>query len=291
MSAQNVPVNKAEQLLLEHLELVERAAQRACRRRGLGREDTEDFVSRVNLKLCENDYAVIRRYKGRSGAKFSTYLVTVVQNEFRDYLDHLWGKWRPAAAAKRMGSVALKLDRLLTRDGFTFDEACQVLSTRKGKEVDLDELEEIAAQIPRRTGRPVEDDQPLPHLPARGKQPDEQLLERERGAARRQVLQVLGEALKDLPAEDRLLVKMRCDRTVAQISRALRMDQKALYRRFYKIYQDLRQALGQDGVTKEALDEALGAEPLPEEGEEPNGEEEAPAGGDRNRPRGPSHEE
>lgn len=291
MPVQDLPVNEAEELLLEHWERVERAAVRACRRRHLGWADTEDFVSRVKVKLCDNDYQVIRRYKGRSGAKFSTYLTSVVQNEILDYLDHLYGKWRPSAAAKRLGSVAVELDRLLTRDGFTFDEACQILSTRHGEAVDPGRLEEIAARLPQRTRRPVQDSEPVPHLSAQGKEPDEHLLEQERGAARRQVLQMLHEALKGLLPEDRLLVKMVCDRTVAQISRALRLEQKPLYRRLEKIYHDLRQELERRGVTQETLAEILRAAPLPEEGEEPARDGEEPAGEARNWPRGPSNEE
>ena len=65
-----------EKLLLESLNDLERIAAFACRRSGFQPADTEDFASFVKLKLIENDYAILRKFEGRSA--FRTWLTIVV---------------------------------------------------------------------------------------------------------------------------------------------------------------------------------------------------------------------
>lgn len=75
-----------DQTFLAHLGYIERVAAHACRRRGFSREEAEEFVSVVKCKLIENDYAVIRKFQGKSS--FRTYLTVVVQWLFLNHLNH-----------------------------------------------------------------------------------------------------------------------------------------------------------------------------------------------------------
>ena len=77
-------------LLVENVDLVDRIVAFICKRYNVGAEETEDFASIVKLKLIENDYAIIRKFEGRS--RFSTFLTTVVQRLFLDYRNSVWGK-------------------------------------------------------------------------------------------------------------------------------------------------------------------------------------------------------
>src|SRR5215467_8018208 len=106
-----------EQVYLEHLATIERAAAHACRRYGLGPEDVEDFTQEVKLKVCADGYAVLRKYQGRS--KLATYLVVVVQHALQDYANHMWGKWRPSEEAKRHRPLGVQLEKLLVCDRFS----------------------------------------------------------------------------------------------------------------------------------------------------------------------------
>ena len=67
------------------------------RRHRLTSEDREDFASFAMLKLVENDYARIKKYRGES--QFKTYLTVVLHRLFLDYRTQKWGKWRPSTTA------------------------------------------------------------------------------------------------------------------------------------------------------------------------------------------------
>ena len=136
-----------DQLFLAHLSLIERASTHACRRRGFSREETQDFVSHVKLKIIGDDYAVIRKFQGKS--TFPTYLTVVINNLFKDHLDHIWSKWRPSAEAERLGPWAIQLEKLF-RDGRTLAEACEILLANHHAEVSRQQLEDIAAKLPLR---------------------------------------------------------------------------------------------------------------------------------------------
>ncbi len=66
-----------EQFFLGHLKLIEEIVSFCCRRSRFSREEAEDFGGHVKVKLIENDYAVIREFRGRSSPK--TYLTTVIR--------------------------------------------------------------------------------------------------------------------------------------------------------------------------------------------------------------------
>src|SRR4051812_23953353 len=127
-----------EQLYLGHLKLIDSVAKHAARRHHFSREETEDFVSTVRYKLSEDNYAVIRKFRGESN--FHTYINMVVQRRFKDYCNHVWGKWRPSAEAERLGKVAVRLDVLLHRERLTLNEACEHLRTNEHVEISREEL-------------------------------------------------------------------------------------------------------------------------------------------------------
>ena len=98
---------------------------RAVVRRGrLLPPDAEDFSQSVQLRFLETGYDAFARFDGRSSLR--TYLTTVVWRLLLDWRTAAYGKWRPSAAARRLGPQAVRLDRLLNRDGLTVDEAIQV---------------------------------------------------------------------------------------------------------------------------------------------------------------------
>jgi RNA polymerase sigma factor (sigma-70 family) len=241
-----------DQLFLAHLSHIERVAAHACRRRGFSREDTEDFVSKVKEKLLEDGYAIIRKFQGKSS--MPTYLTVVVQHLFQDHLNHLWGKWRPSEEAKRLGPLAIQLEKMLTRDRISFDEACETLRTNHHVEASPQELADLAAKLPHRAPpRRMESEEALENRPSEELTPDERVDARERGARRQIVLKILKDALKKLPAEDALLARMSGELKISEIARQLHLDQKPLYRRRETILKTLRQELESQGVRPEEI--------------------------------------
>src|SRR6185295_1916310 len=107
-----------EETYLQHLPTIERIASFVARRNHLNADEAAEFTQEVRFRLFDGDYAIIRKFEGRS--LFSTYLTTVIGRLFHQWRVEQWGKWRPSAEAKRLGDKAIALERLLSRDGYTF---------------------------------------------------------------------------------------------------------------------------------------------------------------------------
>ena len=245
-----------EQLYLGHLKHIDDVARHAARRRHFSRQETEDFASTVRLKLLENDYETIRKFQGKSS--FRTFVTTVVERLMLDYQNHLWGKWRPSAEAERLGRAAVRLEMHLSRDGLTFDEACEVLRMNEGVELSRQELEQIALRLPAHNPpRRMLGEEELAGRPAGGETPVECALGRETAQRKRKILELLSEAIATLPCEDRLIARMRSDFQVARIAKVLELEQKPLYRRVERLLKALRTQLVERGVTAEEITEIL----------------------------------
>jgi RNA polymerase sigma factor (sigma-70 family) len=246
-----------EQLYLANLDLIERIAVHACRRSRLRPEDKEDFVSLVHEKLLDNNYAVIRKFERRENASFATYLDTVIRRLLLDYQNHLWGKWRNSAEAERLGEVAERLEALINRDYYTFDEACKILLNDPKLGVSEAQFDDLRAKLPPRIPRQMIGEEPLLFEPARELRPDQQLEEKEKAVKFRRINMGLSRALDSLSPEDRLLIKMTLKFKVSEIARLQKLEQKPLYRRIDKIHKALEKAMERQGVRREDVKEIL----------------------------------
>lgn len=246
-----------DQLFLAQLAHIERAAEHFARKAGFSREEIEDFVSHVKCKLIENDYSILRKFQGKSSVK--TYLTVVIQRMFQDHLNHIWGKWRPSAEAERLGPLATLLDRLLHRDGYSLDEAYEILRTNHHIEISHQDLANLVDKLPHRNPpRRMEGEETLEDHPDEGLDPAEQAIAKERNARRREILGFLKEAMARLSGEDALLVRMSTRFKVSMIARTLQLEQKPLYRRLEKILKALREDLERRGVRPEEIEKLLG---------------------------------
>lgn len=240
-----------EDTFLTHLPHIDKVVAHLCRKHHFQKEECEDFRGRVRLKLIDDDYAIIRKFQGRSSLK--TYLTTVVSNEMKDFLNHLWGKWRHSTEAQRLGPVAIRLEKLL-RDGLSLDEAVRTLQTNHKVEMSAQDLTEMAARLPDRVPRTIVGEEALEGQTS-GDRADSRAEEEEREVMRRKVLAALEEIRKALPPEDRLILRMKGDDfKIADISRILGLEQKPLYRRIERIFKDLREELERRGFSKEDID-------------------------------------
>jgi len=243
-----------EALLLSEFTTVERVIAFVTGRRRLRPADAEEFASHVKMKLIENDYAVLRKFEGRSSLR--TYLTVVVQRLFVDYCAATLGRWRPSAEARRAGDVGILLERLLRRDGYSFDEACEILLTNHQLTVDHAELERLAALLPPRSKREFESDESLANHPDTAAGAALLVDHRERREIAGRVSAALKRFVAGAEPQDRLILMLRFvdQRTVPEIASAVRIDQKRLYRRLDDLLRDIRSRLHADGI---AADDAL----------------------------------
>lgn len=248
-----------EALFLENLAWIERAAASVCRRHGLSGDEAEDFASWAKMKMMEDDYAAFRKFRGESA--ITTYLTVVVAMLFRDYRVARRGRWRPSAAARRHGPVAVRLETLVHRDGYRLEQAAEMLRTAGETELSDRELAALLAELPPRAPmRPVEvGAEPLASAPGPARA-DERVLEEEAAEERRAADEALTRALGRLPPEDRLILRMRFweEMSVADVARGLDLPQKPLYRRIDRALAELRKHLEAAGISRERVRALLG---------------------------------
>ncbi len=250
----------ARALLEANLDLIERVIRFTARRQRLDESEHEEFSSIVKLKLVENDYAVIRKFQGRS--RFATFITIVVERMLLDYRIHYWGKWHTSAEAKRLGDLAVKLEQLLHRDGRSLDEALPML---RGQYPDAtrESLEQLAQRLPeRRARRRMVDLEEAEGVAVVDDAAEENVLAQERQTTSQRISQAMREVIARLPEHDRLLLQLQFESrmNVAQISRSMQIEQKLLYRRKEKLLKDLRAELERAGITPRDAADLIGRE-------------------------------
>jgi RNA polymerase sigma factor for flagellar operon FliA len=242
----------AESLFLAQLPVIETVVAQISRRHHLASSEAKEFGSDVMLHLVERDYEVLRRFEGRSS--LYTYLTVVIHRLFLDYRTRLWGKWRPSAEAKRLGAVAITLERLIARDGWSFEQAVEVLRTNHAVDQSHDQLYALHVKLlPYVANRHFTSENAAVNVPSPTAAPDENLILAERDFASNRVRLALERARQTLDPEERLILKMRFDDAaqVSEIAVALNLNQKRLYRRIERILERLRACLTRDGISAE----------------------------------------
>jgi len=247
-----------QELYESNLALIDRAIAFVCRRNLLCGPEAEDFGQSVHVKLLENDYKVLRKYKGEASLK--TYLVTVIQRHLLDWRNHQWGKQRPSAEAQRLGKVALKLEELIRRDGLSVAEACETLLTNHHLKLSREELERMAAALPRWLPRWTVGEDEIKNRPAETERPEERILKEELRSEAQRLLAALEKVLGKLPADDRLVIEMCVlgNKKIAEAARFLGLQEKPLYRRREQILARLRGGLEAEGFSWDQVAELLG---------------------------------
>ncbi len=247
-------------ILEDNLGLIDRLVRRVCRRGGVAAGDVDDFASVVKLALVENDYAILRRYEGRSS--LATYLTIVIRRKLGDQRERTHGRWRPSPEAERLGERAVLVEDLVGRQHRSVDEAMPILRAVDAS-ITRGEVVEIADRLPQRAPRPREI--PLPEddevsLPAADRA-DTATLDRELHALSQRAGTLLRDTMATWSAPDRMLVRLRFESslTIADIARLMNVSQRPLYRRLEALLRGLRELLVNAGIDPAAADDLLGA--------------------------------
>ena len=239
-----------EAVFLSSLPVIDQVTAQVCRRHRLNGAEADDFRSEVRLHFIERQYEVLRRFEGRSTLR--TYLTVVIQRLFLDYRNRLWGKWRPSAEAKRLGPTAILLERLVSRDGWSFEQAAEMLRVNHGVVVDDDTLSALYAKVSQRPpSRQLVPESEASEIESSSQPPDTNVLRAEQDSLVKRVQMALDRARQALAPEERLILRMRFEDAVpvADIARALHLNQKRLYRTIARLLADLRKSLEADGVS------------------------------------------
>jgi RNA polymerase sigma factor (sigma-70 family) len=242
---------QCEILFLGNLAWIERAAMLTCRRHGIHGADAEDFASGVKLRMIQDDYAVLRKFRGESSVR--TYLVAVIKTFFRQHRVRCWGCYRPSARARQLGPTAVRLEALVYRDGCPLNQAMQILRSAAGENLSDRQLHALFRALPRRThARGPE----IPDVPLDLPDPsaaDDLVACTEGELGRTAMERQLARALAQLTSHDRAIIRMYYwgEMSVADIARALGLPQKPLYGRLNRALAQLRRHLEGTGVLKD----------------------------------------
>jgi RNA polymerase sigma factor (sigma-70 family) len=235
-----------QRLLLDHLDLINQIVRTVGRRRHLSTAEREDFASFVHLRLVDDDYAILRKFQNRS--TLWTYLAAVIERLSLDFCAEKWGRWRPSAMAERLGPVAVVLERLVSRDAHSVEEALEILTTNHDVGLSEGELRKIWEQLPLRVRNTEVGEEAAQELSSNDSA--EAAID---DAARRENIdrlqQSLASAFAQIPAQDRVLIALRFDENLSMIEIAKLMGSSVptLHRRLDKSVKHLRLALSHAG--------------------------------------------
>jgi len=246
-----------QRLLLDHLDIVDQIVRTIGRRRHLSSTERDDFASFVHLRLVEDDYAILRKFQNRS--TLWTYLATVIEHLALDFYAQKWGRWRPSAVANRLGPVAVLLERLVTRDSHTIEEAMEIVRTNHGVASGDAELRTMWDQLPVRVRTTEVGEEAAAAIS--GGENSESIVEdadRLRGIARLQ--RALAAAFDQLAVQDRVLIALRFDQdlSVVEIAKLTGSSVPTLHRRLDKSVKQLRLALTNVGFDSQEIANLIG---------------------------------
>jgi RNA polymerase sigma factor (sigma-70 family) len=229
----------APAVVAAHLATIDRAVGVVARRRRLSPDEAQELRSDVYLKLLQDDAAALRSFRGDS--RLLTFLVIVVERVLLDARIARDGKWRASATARRLGAVAVALERLIFHEGLRLQEAAGILRTTPGVVHTDDELHFLLSLLPVRLRRRMVGEREL-DAHAVLETPAEAALAREalhlRDTAVRQ-------ALAALTPDERRMITLRFEAglPLSQIARQCGIDERVIYRRFHRVLCGLRAAL------------------------------------------------
>ena len=270
--------HEAEAKFVEELPRIERIIGALCRRHGLRGDEADDIASWVKLRLVEDDYAILRKWRGDSA--LATYLTVAIAMLFRDHRVQEWGRWRPSAEARRRGTLAMRLELLVHRDGLPLAQAAEQLRSERVTDLSDRALAALLAALPAREPlRPHAVDADVVDAMPGASSADDGVRQAEAAALRTAADAAIEGALAQLPGEDRLLVRLRFwdGLSLADVARALALPQKPLYRRLERLLAQLRARLGESGISAEQVRELLNLDVDTRAPDEPDNPETRPS--------------
>ena len=269
-TARQAPVVSDEADFLAALPVIDDVTAQVCRRHRLAAAEADDFRSDVRLHFIERNYEVLRKFEGRCA--LATYINVVVQRLFLDFRNRMWGRWRPSTDARRLGPTAILIERLVTRDGWTLDQALEMVKVNHQIEIDETTRTFCNTFAARAPGRRMVSEDDAAEIASSGPSADANVVMAERDFAVKRVQAALERARQGLPAMDRLILKMRFEdrAAVSDIARALHLEQRPLYRTIERLLKTVGEAMRADGISAADIDALVNAPAVEWEKEGPD---------------------
>lgn len=261
-------------IINEHFEFIEKQCFNAVRLK-IGDVSSADntlnienealeLSNRVLDTLQRNDYRVLKEFKGNS--RLTTYLTAIISRHAVDLIRKKLGRDREKERAKEWGDVGLLVYQRVIKNGYPLGDVFNELRTNGTFSGSMEELETMVHKIKGKNphtphssngnsvvknGKTINENEYV--IPDTKGDPQEILMEKQR---KEKIHQVLQSIIAPLSGEERLLLRMRFPaheeekpKSVEQVSHALGITQKAVYKRITRLMKKCRDKLQQEGVT------------------------------------------
>lgn len=253
-TASGSPLVADEAHFLAVLPLIDDVVKHVSRRHHLSETDAEDFRSEARIHFLDRNYEVLRRFEGRSS--LATYITVVIQHLFLDRRGEAYGRWRPSLEARRHGPTGELLERLVVRDGWSIEQALEMV--RVNHRVVVDEAtralcERLARRAPSRT---LVGEEEAGEIASDSPSPEASVLRAEHDFLARRAHAALVRARQQLPPMDQLILRMRFEdrMSIADIARTLHCKQRPLYRTVDRLLALVRERMAADGISQKDID-------------------------------------
>jgi RNA polymerase sigma factor (sigma-70 family) len=248
-----------EELFRANLPVVDRVIGEVCRAARLSQDEAEDFRSSVRLALVEDDYAILRRWEGRSS--LAGFLSVVIRHLLADRRNRELGRWQVSAEAARNGAAGVLLETLVMREGRSVDEALPIVRAHDPS-LTRDAAAAMIERFPQRVRplRAVDLDAAGERFLASTERADHRVLSEEARRLSRRASDVVRRAITSWSDEDAMILRFHfgSSMTIARISRMLRLPQRPLYRRIESLLAHLREALREAHLDADVLAGVIG---------------------------------
>jgi len=250
--------------LNNHLDYIENQCRRAVRRLSGGspafsaidlENESLELFNRVIDRIRENDYAVIRRFDGRS--RFTTYLTALISRQAVEEIRRRKGRSRARQRAQTLGRLGLNLFEKIFSRGLNISEAMREVQLEGIPGVSEEQLARMADHIVGQDGVPapfiisMEKPPDCPDSP--GRTPENLAIEREQ---RERLTEAVDRLRSELSGADRLLLRLRfppdmdsSPRKASEIAAMLHTSRKAVYRRLDRLLPRCRDILEKSGLS------------------------------------------
>ena len=241
--------NNPKAYLVKHLPVIDAAIKVACRRHEILDDQAEEFASHTKLKLIENDYHLIRSFQGKSS--FRTYLFTVINRIFIDWLRMMKGRWRPSEYAKRLGQMGIKLEELMARKKLSYQEACYAIKINHGVNIDSREFRKLADKISKQLStNPRQVDIPLEKINNSESTLKDPVIDKNSQEIREKIVSIIKDVSESLEANDKLILKMHFHDNlgISVISRILKQKRHGVDARLKFILVGFKEKILANGI-------------------------------------------
>ena len=243
-------VAAARQLLVDNLDEIRQIVEVTC---GPGfAHEADDCLAWVLIRLVDDDYLRLRKFRGEAPGRL--FLRTVVLRLVRDYRILVWGKWQPSERARQLGVAAMRLERLIWRDGHAIDDAVAIVAQSTG--ADPGELREVVAELPVRPRRRFVAQSQAGDIESTGGV-ERRLIDARREEVERELKRHLREILGELDPTMRRLLRRhyRDGEKIRTLAREAGVSDGSFYARLRRCLQGVRAELRRRGVEASALED------------------------------------